>query len=775
MTQPVTLLVSIDTEEDNWQPARSGITVENIRELPRLHRLFESLGVRPTYFATYQVAIQPWAAEILRDVCANGTSEVGAHLHAWNTPPLDEAPVPRNTMLWNLPKTLQVAKIATLTDALGAATGQRPQLFRAGRWGFGQSTAAALIECGYRVDSSITSFQSWTRYDDGPSHVGAPLDAYYLNGRGDPRVPVSKGPLIEVPVSSGYNRGAIRHWSRLHAILERSDMRHLRIPALAARLGLIKHITLNPEMESLEDMLAVSRHLIAQDVRHLHVTWHSASLCPGLTPFVSTRRDADRLAGVLATYVEHLAAMTPLRFATVGEAASALVSPPLVAPAPPVVERRLVVISYHHPPDGAIGGMRWAGLTKSLRRLGWKSWIVTAASSIPSIPTANSSATEVVSCPPYRTLNDFYRRLRRRNGHGKGIAKAARAAPVAAPPKSNRKNGLLAQLRLEAALLMWWPDEGRGWVLHAAARARKLIRQMKPDVVVSTGPPHSAHLVAWLATWGLGTRRIVDLRDPWAGPFSVGWQRSLVNRTYLSRWLTTFLERFVISKASGVLCNTKEFAQAMRPLYPRVSVDWLPNGVDPELLPRAADPLPGLGMVHIGTIYGGRDLRPVLQALRVFLDRHPEAAAQGPAFRIAGALDHQGARDAFRRESALLGLQDQVAELGILSRKDALQLAARARLALVLAQDQELQVPAKLYELVAIGTTTLVIADAESATTSEAHRVGAIALEPGDLSGLVEAMEDAWLGKSHLRSNARETVAYDQVAPQFAGVFAGMR
>jgi peptidoglycan/xylan/chitin deacetylase (PgdA/CDA1 family) len=327
MTQPITLVVSIDTEEDNWQPARTGIAVENIRELPRLHRTLQCLGVRPTYFATYQVAIQPWAAENLRGVEANGTGEVGAHLHPWNTPPLDEEPVPSNTMLYRLPQALQGAKIASLTAVLELALGHRPMSFRAGRWGFGESTAAALLECGYRVDSSVTPFQSWTRYDNGVSHVGAPLDVYHLDGRGDPRVPVANGPLVEVPVSAGYNRGSIRSWAWLHAILERPDVRRLRLPGVASRLGLIRHVTLSPEMESVDDMLAVSRQLIGQGVRLLHVTWHSSSLCPGLTPFVSTRADVERLYAAFATYVDRLAALTPLRCATVGEAATTLVEP----------------------------------------------------------------------------------------------------------------------------------------------------------------------------------------------------------------------------------------------------------------------------------------------------------------------------------------------------------------------------------------------------------------------------------------------------------------
>src|SRR5438045_8917016 len=41
--------------------------------------------------------------------------------------------------------------------------------------------------------------------------------------------------------------------------------------------------------------------------------------------------------------------------------------------------RRLLVVSYHFPPDGTIGGQRWAGLYKYLARLGWEVHVVTAA------------------------------------------------------------------------------------------------------------------------------------------------------------------------------------------------------------------------------------------------------------------------------------------------------------------------------------------------------------------------------------------------------------
>jgi hypothetical protein len=42
-------------------------------------------------------------------------------------------------------------------------------------------------------------------------------------------------------------------------------------------------------------------------------------------------------------------------------------------------KRRLLVITYHFPPDGSVGGQRWAGLSKYLARLGWEVHVITAA------------------------------------------------------------------------------------------------------------------------------------------------------------------------------------------------------------------------------------------------------------------------------------------------------------------------------------------------------------------------------------------------------------
>lgn len=760
MPDPIALLVSVDTEEDNWHPARSGVTVANAAELPRLQRHLEGLDLRPTYFTTYQVAADPRAGRIIRDLHASGRAEIGAHVHPWNTPPATEEFIPRHTMLSNLPRELQVEKIRTVTAALEACTGTRPLAFRAGRWGFGRTTAGALLECEYRVDSSVTPFKSWAAYDDGPRHEGAPLGIYRLDGRGDTRVPVADGRLVEVPLSWGYSRRSTL-WGRMDRQLDRSALRRLGVLRLAARLHLVAQIELSPESETVDDMLVLSRNLVELGVRHLHVSWHSPSFVPGLSPFARTRADVDGLYAAIARYVDGLAAITPFVARTVSEAAAEL-APPLQPASPPSHPApaaagdggRLIVLSYHFPPDPAIGGQRWAGLTKYLRVWRWRSWVITAAPAAPA-----PGGVTVLSCPRRRTLNDLWRALRAPNG------KPAAAAAASLPPAANRRPSWWSVLRRDAGILLGFPDEGRGWILRAAWRARRAIRQLGADVLVSSGPPHSAHLAAWLARWGKTVRWIVDLRDPWAGPITRAWFDHPRAQSQLARRLARALERRVIAAADTVVCNTRQLADALRRLYPTARVVWVPNGVDRALLPpRPAERFPGLAVAYAGTIYGGRDIGVLLRALRGFLEAHPGARSDGTRLRIAGLVEPAHA-EALARELESLALQDHVELLGLLPRPEALDVLARSGLAVVLAQHQEYQVPAKLYELVGLGVPTVVVAEPGSATASEAARLGAWCVAAGDAGGLRAVFESAWEGRP-ASSGQDVPVDYEAIAAQ---------
>jgi glycosyltransferase involved in cell wall biosynthesis len=419
---------------------------------------------------------------------------------------------------------------------------------------------------------------------------------------------------------------------------------------------------------------------------------------------------------------------------------------------------RLLVITYHFGADGPVGGLRWLGLTKYLARLGWTASIVTAAR-----PVDNDApiGAQVERCPRLWTFLDGCQLLRRlvfRRSLG-SFPIASRVSPRSAPP------GLLRQLYREVAAFLAFPDEGRGWILHAAVRVRSVIRRFQPQVVVSSGPPHSAHLVAGLATIGSAARWWIDLRDPWAGHLPTIWQSDWKLGSRMFRTVSPRLERLAFRAAHGVITSTHQLAEALATRYPDVRIVCVPNGVDPERLPPPArHPYAGLGIAYTGTLYGGRDFGPVVRALRIFFERHPEAAQAGSKLRVAGAAGVGHAR-AFDHAVAAAGIEQYVEVLGPLPRARALDVLSRSRLAVVLAQEQDVQIPAKLYESVAMGIPTLVVAPADSAAGVEGIRVGAAVRDSDDVEGIVGLLVQLWRDGAGRRSPCPVPITYEAIAP----------
>lgn len=317
------VICSVDTEEDNWEPRRDGLTVRNVGQLPRLSELMGALNAPVTYFVTHAVATDAPSCRVLRTVVDQGDSEIGAHLHPWNTPPLTESISPPNLMLNNLPGPLQLSKLQRLTARLEDAFGQAPASFRAGRSGLGSSTIDVIRRCGYTIDSSVMPFYD-LRPAHGPSFVGAPNHAYCIGENGNPVEPQEAGPILEIPVSSAYSRVPFELWDAIYRRLGSRVGRALRLRGLAARAGLFSKIALRPELESVEDMLRLSRTLIGQGSSHLQIMWHSPSLLPGTSPFVRTPAERDRLLARIRVFVEELRQTSPVRFVTLSQAAKSL-------------------------------------------------------------------------------------------------------------------------------------------------------------------------------------------------------------------------------------------------------------------------------------------------------------------------------------------------------------------------------------------------------------------------------------------------------------------
>ena len=286
------LLIVVDTEEEfDWSGpfSRHAVATRSIPAQARAHRLYDRLGIVPTYVIDYPVATDPAAVAFLRGLSEAGKAEIGAHLHPWVTPPHLEEVSRRNSYQCNLPPELERAKIEALTAAIEAAFGARPTAFKAGRHGFGPATARALAELGYRVDCSQLPYTDLSA-DDGPDFRGLPAEPYWLDeGRG----------LLEVPVTIGFFGAAAAAGPRLGRLFDSPAAARLRLPGLLARSGLVARSRLTPEGVSAEEQCRLIEALVRRGQRTLSLVYHSPSLEPGHTPYVRTDAELDAFLDTL--------------------------------------------------------------------------------------------------------------------------------------------------------------------------------------------------------------------------------------------------------------------------------------------------------------------------------------------------------------------------------------------------------------------------------------------------------------------------------------------
>ncbi len=274
-------LVTIDTEEAfDWSAPfrRDGHSVTHIPALERFQRSAERHGAKPVYLIDYPVATDPAASEFFRTLLDEGRAYIGAHLHPWNTPPFDEDLSVRNSYGCNLDPALEQAKFDVLLEAIAKISRSVPLMFRAGRYGAGKATADLLQRHGIKIDSSVRPLFDYRR-QGGPDFTDAFAKPYWLK----------RNSLAEFPVTSIFTGG-------LHTLGPRifgSDSKPSGLRGPLSRLKLLSRTPLTPEGIGFAEAARGVDHAIARALPLLVFSFHSSSVVPGNTNYVTSDTEAD--------------------------------------------------------------------------------------------------------------------------------------------------------------------------------------------------------------------------------------------------------------------------------------------------------------------------------------------------------------------------------------------------------------------------------------------------------------------------------------------------
>jgi glycosyltransferase involved in cell wall biosynthesis len=404
-----------------------------------------------------------------------------------------------------------------------------------------------------------------------------------------------------------------------------------------------------------------------------------------------------------------------------------------------VRSRSILLVAQLSPPTGMSAARRTAGLTKYLAKLGHR---VTVLTSVASGEGPIEGAERVIRARDLMASRINWRRKHfKALSEGKGVTYAAGMSPVA------------SVVVPDLALV--------GWTPFALPTALRLAARERPDCVITTSPPESAHLIG-MALRRRGIPWIADLRDGWGYETThPDWPLGVQHR------LDRALEAAVVRRADQVTTVTEPITADIHERF-GVDASTVPNGFDPDERIRARPEEVGLDparhtIVHTGRMaVAARDPRPLIEALALLGERDPELAARAEAV-FAGPLTED--------ELALIEASNGRARaLGTLPREQTLKLqSAAGTLLLLTGRGRRSEATAKLYEYLAAGRPILVLGD-ESAAADIVRETGTGAAVPATdpeaiAAGLRRMIETAGSGSGN---GGAERYSYVSIAEQMA-------
>ncbi|MCW5729140.1 MAG: glycosyltransferase [Alphaproteobacteria bacterium] len=305
------LVAIVDTEEDfDWrQPfSRENFSVSSLGNLSLAQDVFQRWNIVPTYLVDYPVVTSDMGQALLGAWSREGRCLVGAQLHPWVNPPHQETVSKANSFAGNLPRALERAKLAALTEEIQARIGVRPKVYKAGRYGLGPNSAEILEDLGYLVDTSIMPHTDLSA-EGGPDYSGFGATPFWFG---------QHRRLLSLPVSRGFAGSLAWAGPRIFPRLDRSALTRYAILGPFARLHAMERITLTPEGITFDELRRLTESLLAGGQRVITFSFHSPSLSPGNTPYVRTERDLKEFITTTERYFRYFletiggVAMTPI-------------------------------------------------------------------------------------------------------------------------------------------------------------------------------------------------------------------------------------------------------------------------------------------------------------------------------------------------------------------------------------------------------------------------------------------------------------------------------
>jgi hypothetical protein len=396
--------------------------------------------------------------------------------------------------------------------------------------------------------------------------------------------------------------------------------------------------------------------------------------------------------------------------------------------------QQVLLVAYYVPPAGGPAVQRILQFVEYLSEYGWQPTVLTVRQG--AYPNRDPSLLEAV--PPSVAVH--------RTASLDPLALYARLTASGDDEEGSLPAGSLGDDPSWLEYLARWvranvfiPDARIGWWPFAVAAGKRLLRDNNVDMILSSGAPHSVHLIGRSLHRATRTPWVADLHDPWT---DISYYDEFPHTDWARR-LDARLERSVLSEASAVTTVSPSWAELFRSKAPnRYAV--AENGFDAAVFADAEEPLDdSFVLAHIGKLYASRNPAALWEALAVL---RAKEAIPDLRVRLIGTVD-----SVVRRSIAQHGLEPIVSIEPFVPHDEAIRQMMRSTLLLLtiepFAQARGM-ITSKLYEYLASGRPVLGIGppDGDASAVLQAADAGRVVAwsDARTAAETIQVHYDAW-------------------------------
>jgi glycosyltransferase involved in cell wall biosynthesis len=417
--------------------------------------------------------------------------------------------------------------------------------------------------------------------------------------------------------------------------------------------------------------------------------------------------------------------------------------------------QKVLIITYYWPPSGGGGVQRWLKFAKYLRNFGWDPVIYTPEN--PEGPVEDPSLLKdipenltVIKKPiaePYR----FYKKLT-----GKSKDQKIQTAFLS---ESASKNTFLENLSVWIRGNFFIPDARKSWIKPSVKFLSKYVTENTIDIIVTTGPPHSMHMIGYHLKKKLNISWLADFRDPWT---NIDYYQQLRLGKRADR-MHHQLEQAVLTKADAV---TVVSPGMIRDFKAKVERDYffIPNGYDKADVKNSTGVIKStkFTLSHIGSLTKTRNPENLWRALQ-------ELVSENKQFEKDLEIKNIGKIDFSAIESLKsAGLEKHLTSINYLPHNQVIDEQKSASLLLLLINDTpnaKLILTGKIFEYLASGTPVICIGpvDGDAANIIRNKKCGEV-FDFNEIRSLKSHLEAAYkkFKKNKLISDCQNTNEFER-------------